>query len=77
MRPYRSKLDVVAQRHGNPVALVHAPLLQASGKCVGVAVERLVREDCALVVRDDAVHGMSDVCRCLFGHSTLHQLHVC
>ena len=53
--PYCRELDIVAQRHGHSVSLVHSFLLQASGERVGVAVERFVCEDGALVVRDDAI----------------------
>lgn len=55
VKRYRCELNIVTQRHSNSVAFLHAPLLQASGEGIGVAIERFICEDCALVMRDDPV----------------------
>ena len=51
---YRCELDIVAQRYCNSVALPYASLLQTSGECIRVAIEYLICEDRALVVRNNA-----------------------
>lgn len=52
-RAYRSKLDVVAQRYCDPVALLHTYVLQSSSQSIRVAIECIVRKDSPLVVRYD------------------------
>ena len=47
---YRSKFDIVAQRHSDSVSFLHASLLQASSKGIRGSVERFIREDSALVM---------------------------